>query len=325
MTSISTLGVRFATATFAAVALSSGAALAAGYPEKPIEVVTHAGAGGGTDVTTRMMIIQTNRAIGEEMVVVNKRGGGGAVAMNYVMERPADGYTVLALTIGHIAQIAAGKTTMTMADIVPLARATDDPQLMMAKCNNGKFKTSEEYIAYAKANSASYGTVGVGSIDDISTYVLSKKAGLKKPKIVPFKGGGEIATNVVAGNIDIGVLNLSETEAQIKAGEICPMLVLGTKRMAPIPNVPTARDLGYDVTFSTVRGFAVKKGVPDDIVKKLEAAMLKGMSDSVYGAYLTTSGLDGDSIVGAAEWGKQVQQMHDEMKAVMIELGMVKG
>ena len=99
------------------------------FPSKPIEVVTHAGAGGGTDVTTRMMLLRTRRVLKQDMIVVNKRGGGGTAAMNFVLKRPADGYTVLAFTIGHVAQMALGKPKMLMDDLVPLVRATDDPHL----------------------------------------------------------------------------------------------------------------------------------------------------------------------------------------------------
>lgn len=305
-----------------AAALAAAPVLAGdGFPAKTIEVVTHAGAGGGTDVTSRMMMLRTRREMKQDMVVVNKRGGGGAAAMNYTMTRPADGYTVFALTIGHIAQLAQGKSKMTMDDIVPIARATDDPQILMASCNNAPFKTPAEFMEYSKANTVTYGTTHVGSIDDVSAYIFTGRAGLKPPKIVPFKGGGELATNLVAGAVNIGVLNLSEAEAQISAGDICPMVVLAEKRMAPIPDVPTAKDLGYDVVFSTVRGFAVRKGVPEDHVKVLEAKMLKGMSHGVYQGFLTTVGLTPDSVAGADAWGKQVKQLYTEMRQALKEAG----
>ncbi|MDD9874768.1 MAG: tripartite tricarboxylate transporter substrate-binding protein, partial [Gammaproteobacteria bacterium] len=112
----------------------AGAVQAADYPTKTIEVVTHAGAGGGTDVTTRMMMLRARRALQQNMVVVNKRGGGGAAAMDYYLTVPADGYSILAFTIGHAATVALGKTRMTLDDIRPIARGTDDPQILMVRC-----------------------------------------------------------------------------------------------------------------------------------------------------------------------------------------------
>ncbi|MGI9333234.1 MAG: Bug family tripartite tricarboxylate transporter substrate binding protein [Gammaproteobacteria bacterium] len=291
------------------------------FPSKTIEVVTHAGAGGGTDVTSRMMMMRTRRTAGQDMVVVNKKGGGGTAAMNYVMGRPADGYTVFALTIGHIAQLAQGKPKMTMDDIIPIARGTDDPQIFMASCTKAPFKTPKEFMAYSKDNTVSYGTTHVGSIDDVSAYIFTKRAGLKPPKIVPFKGGGELATNLVAGSVDVAVLNLSEASSQIDAGEICPMVVLAKERMKPLPDVPTALDLGHDVVFSTVRGFAVRKGVPAEHVAKLEKAMLEGMGHKYYQSFLETVGLEPNSVAGQEEWAAQVKTLHTEMRAALKEAG----
>lgn len=307
------------------IAAAAGSALAQDkFPAKAVEVVTHAGAGGGTDVTTRMMLLRTRRALKQDMVVVNKKGGGGTAAMNFTMTRPADGYTVFALTIGHIAQLAQGKPKMTMDDIVPLARGTDDPQILMASCKNAPFKTAEEFIEYSKNNTVAYGTTHVGSIDDVSAYIFTKRAGLKPPKIVPFKGGGELATNLVAGSVQIAVLNLSEAASQIEAGDICPMVVLAKKRMAPLPDVPTALDLGHDVVFSTVRGFAVRKGTPPEATEVLEKAMLKGMGHKYYQGFLESVGLEPDSVAGSKDWGEQVKVLYTDMRAALKEAGFIK-
>ena len=77
-----------------------------------IEVITHAGAGGGTDVNSRMMMIRSRRTLKQDMVVVNKRGGGGALAMNYFMTRPADGNTIMTFTVGHAITMGKGKTKL---------------------------------------------------------------------------------------------------------------------------------------------------------------------------------------------------------------------
>ena len=116
-----------AAVSFATMALAGAIASADEYPSKTIEVVTHAGNGGGTDVTTRMMMLRARRELKADMVVVNKKGGGGAVAMDHYLTVPADGYSILTFTIGHAATVAKGKTKMTLDDIRPIARGTDDP------------------------------------------------------------------------------------------------------------------------------------------------------------------------------------------------------
>ena len=97
----------------------------------PIQAITHAGFGGGTDVTTRMMLLRARRVLKQDMQLVNKKGGGGAASMDYMMSLPADGNHTLTWTTGHAVSMALGKTKVKLSDMQPLARGTDDPQLLL--------------------------------------------------------------------------------------------------------------------------------------------------------------------------------------------------
>ena len=292
------------------------------YPSKTIEVITHAGAGGGTDVTTRMMLLRTRRELKADMVVANRRGGNGAAAMGYFQTRPDDGYTVLAFTIGHAITIAKGKTDLKVEDMQPLARGTDDPQIFMVNCKTSAHKTGAEMIEAMKSTKLKFGTTNAGGIDHITAYVFADKGGLMQPDIVPFAGGGEVATQLVAGSVDVGVLNLSEASAQIDSGDVCPLIVLGTARMGPIPDAATAQELGIDAVFSTVRGFVTHAGVDGEKAAKLEEGMLKAMNHAVYQGYLQSVGLDSNSVAGADEWGTQIQKMIDDMTPAIKAMGL---
>ncbi|MCY3877922.1 MAG: tripartite tricarboxylate transporter substrate binding protein [Rhodobacteraceae bacterium] len=292
------------------------------YPGKTIEVVTHAGNGGGTDVTTRMMMLRARRELGQDMVVVNKRGGGGTAAMDYYLGVPADGYTILAFTIGHAAELAKGKTKMNLDDIRPIARGTDDPQILMVRC--GAYDSAEDFVAKQKQAPITYGTTHVGNIDDVSAFMFTVKGGMMTPKILPFDGGGELATQLVAGAVDAAVLNLAEAGSQIEAGDICPIVVLADQRMAALPDVSTAQEMGIPVSFSTVRGFVVHKDVPDDVAARIEEALLKAMNHTVYQGFLTTVGLDSSSVAGSDVWGGQISTMVTDMQAALKELGFIE-
>ena len=314
----------FGMAAIVGLGLTAGSALAQDeYPCKTIEVVTHAGAGGGTDVTTRMMMLRARSELKADMVVVSKRGGGGATAMNYINGRDRDGCTIMTITPTHLLTIARGKSPLKVEDLVGLARATDDPQILMVKADS-KYKSAEELIADAKENSLKFGGTQVGAIDQITVFTFSKRAGLQNPNYIPFDGGGAIITALIGGDIEIGVLNLSEAESQISAGEIRPLLVLAKKRMKPLPDVPTSVEKGIDVTFSTVRGFVTLKGVPEDRVKMLEEKIVKAMNHKVYMGYLETAGLDADSIVGAEDWNAQIQQLYADGVVALKDLGMLQ-
>lgn len=302
-------------------AAAFNAVLADEYPSKTIEVVTHAGAGGGTDVTTRMMMLRARRVLGQDMVIVNKRGGGGAAAMEYYKTVPADGYTILTFTVGHAAEMAKGKGGMTIEDLRPIARGTDDPQILMTKC--GAYADANEFIAKQKEAPITYGVTHLGNIDDVSAFMFAKKGDLLTPKMLPFDGGGELATQLIAGAVDAAVLNLAEAASQIEAGEICPTVVLAGERMAKIPDVPTAEELGIPVSFSTVRGFAVHADTPPEVAEKIEAALIESMNHTVYQGFLTSVGLDSTSVAGSDVWGPQIQTTVNEMEAALKELGFI--
>jgi len=158
----------------------------------------------------------------------------------------------------------------------------------------------------------------------VSAIAFTQKGGLKTPKIVAYKGVAPIKTNLIKGDIDVGVLNLGEALTEINEGTLCVSVVLANNRMAKLSNVPTAKELGIDVALSTVRGFVTKKGAPADRVKELEAGMLKAMSHNYFKNFLTEIGLDETSVVGADEWGKQMENMLKEMTAQLKALGYIK-
>ena len=304
------------------LALGTGMADAAKkFPAKQIDVVTHAGAGGGTDITTRMMLLRGRRVFKKDMTVISKKGGAGAVAMNYINGQPRDGYTIMTITPSHLFTIARGKSPLKIDDLVGLARATDDPQLLMAK--TGKFKDIKDALAKGKKKALKVGGSLVGAIDQVTITTFAKKAGIKI-NYIPYKGGGHIITALIGGDVDIGVLNLSEGDTQISAGEIVPLVVLGTKRMTPLPNVPTAREIGVDAVFSTLRGFVVLKGTPPDRIKALEKGILKAMKHKVYQGFLKSVGLGPESVAGAKEWDAQIKSLYVDGEKTLKELGMIK-
>ena len=305
------------------IAFTSTSSMAAKKPA--IEVVTHAGAGGGTDVNSRMMMLRSRRTLKQDMVVVNKRGGGGAAAMNYFMTRPADGNTILTFTVGHAITMAMGKTKLKVSDMAPISRGTNDPQILMVNCKKSPYKTPEDFVAgMKKGDKITFGGTHTGTIDHITVYLWAKRLGQKMPKYIPFKGGGELATRLVAGEVDVGTLHLSEAAAPVEAGDICPLVILAENGMAPIPKAKTAKQLGIDLVLSTTRGFVTHSGVDKARVAELEKGIQKAMKHSMYQAYLANSGLDNTSPQPSGPWGKQIAFMVGEFGPALKEMGLMK-
>ena len=311
--------IAFGTALAAVAAVSASAQ---DFPSRTIEVVTHAGNGGGTDVTARMMMIRARRSLDSDMVVVNRRGGGGATAMDYYLTLPPDGHSILTYTIGHAATMALGNTELTLDDIRPIARATDDPQILMTRC--GIYDSAEAFVDAQREEPLTYGTTHLGGIDDVSAFMFAVRGGLATPNILPFEGGGELATQLVAGAVDVAVLNLAEASSQIEAGEVCPIVVMAPERMSALPDVSTAQELGIDANFSTVRGFVVHADTPDEIAMQIEEALLASMNHSVFQSFLVSAGLDSTSVAGADVWGAQINSMLGDMDAALRELGFIE-
>ncbi|HVH40035.1 MAG TPA: tripartite tricarboxylate transporter substrate binding protein [Gemmatimonadaceae bacterium] len=281
------------------------------FPSKPIEVVTHSGAGGGTDITARMMMVHAPGVFGTELVVANRVGGSGAAALAYAAGRPRDGHTILLVTQSHLLTILQGKSAVKYDELVALARATADPQVLMVG-KASPIKSAQELVAAGKARKLKVGVTHIGSIDHISLVGFARKAGLQAPTPVPFRGGGDIVVNVVSGNIDLGMLNYAEAESQIKAGDVRPLMVLTSQRLKILADVPTAKELGIDADYATVRGFVTLKGVPDDRLKTLEDGLIKAMKGQMYSTYIETSGQAPDSVAARAEWQAQLDAMYRE-------------
>jgi tripartite-type tricarboxylate transporter receptor subunit TctC len=295
------------------------------FPSRPISMVTHAGPGGGTDITTRMMMVAAAQPLGQELTVVSKTGGSGTVALQHAISQPKDGHTVLTITQSHILQILQGKVPLQVDDLVGVARATLDPQVIAVRTDS-PIKTLKDLVEASKAKQGGlkWGTTFVGGTDHIAIHMFTKAAGGLPYVVVPFRGGGDIVTNLVGGNLDVALLNAAEGESQFKAGKIRGVAVLDEKRIELIKDVPTAIEQGIRNTAYTVRGFAVLRGTPEDRIAHLEKGMLEAMKHQVYQSYLTTGGMSPASLAGSAEWTKMIREMAEESKVALIELGILK-
>ena len=271
--------------SLARLGLGAGALLAAprltraqaAFPERMIEVVTHAGVGGGTDITARMMMVQAAGEFKQELVVVNRTAGSGAQALQYLASKPADGHTIILVTQTHLLTQIRNRNVPQFADLVPLVRATDDPQLVLVR-RDSPFRTAADLVAAGKQRSLRFGGTHVGGVDHIAIFSFGRAAGLQQPTLVPFRGGGEIVINLVGGNTDSALVNPAEAESQLRSGELRPLLALSEKRLPGFPDLPTAKESGIDCVASTVRGFCVLKGTPEDRVARLEQGLVRAMS-----------------------------------------------
>ena len=292
------------------------------FPLRPVDIVTHTSPGGGTDATARAVLRGTRQILDANMSVLPRTGGGGVVAMTYVNNRPRDGHTVLAITPTHLFAIARGQGPLSIDDLVGVARATDDPIVVMVR-NDSQLQTLEDLINQGRRQPIKWGTTQIGGVDHVAGAILAQKAETQL-SVVPFSGGGEIVTNLMGGSIDAAGLNLTEALDQLKRGDFRALAVMSEKRIPIIDDVPTTVELGYNVVFSTVRGYLVLKGTPEDRIDILERGMFEGMQQPEFQAYLQGSGLDSSSIAGREIWDNQIRRLYNDARAAMISLGIIQ-
>ncbi len=292
------------------------------FPVRPIDVVTHASPGGGTDATARAVVRGARDALDANMSVLPRTGGGGIVAMTYVNNRPRDGHTVLAITPTHLFAIARGQGPLSIDDLVGVARAADDPIVVMVR-GDSNIQTLPELIELGRQQSIKWGTTQIGGVDHVAGAILAQLAETQL-SVVPFSGGGEIVTKLMGGSIDAAGLNLTEALAQIERGDFRALAVMAEERLEILSDVPTTVELGYDVVFSTVRGYLVLNGTPEDRIATLEQGFLEGMQQPAFQTYLEGSGLDTGSVAGREVWDNQVRRLYNDARAAMIALGIIQ-
>lgn len=288
-----------------------------------VEVVIHSSYGGGTDTTARMMMIRSRRNLGVDMRVVAKRGGAGAKAQNYVLSKPADGCTLIALTQSHLYTLARGKSNMKIDDLVGVARAMDDATFITVS-KDSKIKSLQDLISSSKEKPLNWGVAQIGGTEHIGLAQFAQVAGIKY-KPVAFGSGLQMVQNLVSGAIDATLPNVSEAKEQIAAGKIRALAVMAKKRLKDYPDVPTTYELGYKISTSTTRGYAVRSGTPQDRIDMLSKALTKAMKHNTFASYLKGAGLNPeDSVAGSQVWTSQLKEEYSKANKALTELGFGK-
>ncbi len=335
--SIAAAPLRIALGTGLVAALALGIqttnAVGAEFPAKEIQVISHASPGGGTDTTARMMMIRARRYLakgikkfktsGAPMNVIYKRGGAGRRAHEYLLKRPADGHTLLALTQTHFYTIAQGKTPLKAGDLIGVARAMDDPTFIVVR-KDSPFKTIDQLVAASKKKTLNWGVAQVGGTAHVGLARFAKAAGFKI-KVVPFGSGGKMLAALLSGAIEATLPNVSEAVGMVADGTVRALIVLAPYRLADYKTVPSSYEKGWKVAVSTTRGYAVKKGTPPEIVKKLSKSLVKAMRHGTFAGYLRASGLDPKtSPAGSKVWTQQIQDEINLARRTLKELGIIK-
>jgi len=252
------------------------------FPTKPLSMIIPFPAGGSTDVGGRIVADLLSKELGQPVNVVNRGGAGGQIGWTELAASKPDGYTIGMINLPHLPAVvvdAERQAAFKQEDIVPLASQALDPT-QVAVSADSPFKTFKELVDYAQKNpkKLKVGIVGIMQDDEIG-YLQTADAAKFDMQPVRFDGAAPAITALLGGHIDVTFCTVGDNYVQSKAGKIRVLAVLDKERTTKFfPDVPTMKELGYgELLSASTRGFAVPKGVPEPIMKKLEDSLIKVM------------------------------------------------
>jgi tripartite-type tricarboxylate transporter receptor subunit TctC len=276
------------------IAGAAGVARAQSYPDRPIKLVVPFPAGGATDTTARLVAQRLQTALGQPVVIENQGGAGGTIGSRQVARAAPDGYTLLMGSIGTFGS----QPLLYRLDydphkaFAPVATLVVDTLVLVAGPSL-RVKTIGELVQYAKANP---GKLNYGNAIGIGPHLVAELFKIRSGTNIihiPYRGGGPMIADLVAGQIDMTVNGKSVLLPHIRAGKLRALAVSGAQRSPELPEVPTLVETGYlDAPYDAMFGIVTPTGTPAAVIDKLNVAINEGLRSSQMRASFAQLGVE---------------------------------
>jgi putative tricarboxylic transport membrane protein len=299
----------------------SGIVHAQDYPSRPVEVIHQFGPGGGTDLFVRAIATPFAEISGRNMVSISVQGGGGIPASTNFLQRPADGHSLMAIGPEQVINHVLGR--MDIADLKPVARVQYDQGLFLVSPNS-PFKTIDDLIEAARAAPGTLSTAvtGAAGFDDVlvGQWNLASGADLAT---VPFSAS-EAISNTLGGHVDVLFEEYGPVRGLIESGDLVPLVLFADERLPVLPDVPTAGELGYDVTLGRWRGFALQAEDSAEHAATLFDLVTRAADTDSYKKIEEDNALQFRSVLlGPDEFASFIEQEVEIYTTVLRELGYI--
>ena len=253
------------------------------YPTRPITVVVPFPAGGPSDVVARIVAERMGKLLGQTMVIENVGGAGGTIGSARVAAAAPDGYTLLAGSMGS--HVAAPALTPNMKydsqrDFEPIGFTAHAPAVIVAR-KDFPAKDLREFIEFLNANGDAVKQAhgGIGSSSHMACLLFTSEAKVK-PNLVAYRGTGPALNDLIGGHVDFLCEQAVSVTGQIVSGAVKAYAVSGDRRLATLPDVPTAKELGVNYQMNIWAGIFAPKGIAQAIIDKLSDALDKTLDDA---------------------------------------------
>jgi tripartite-type tricarboxylate transporter receptor subunit TctC len=274
------------------VVCAVAAAQAQTFPSRPLTLIVPFPPGGSTDSAARIMAERMRETLGQPIVIENVGGAGGSIGVGRLARSVPDGYT---FDIGqwdtHVGSIIYKLDHDLEKDFEPIALISNNPQLMVAK-NDLPAKTLGELVKWMKENPGKINFVNQNAAANVTGVLFENLTG-QKVQFIPYRGAGPAMTDLIAGTVDLLVVQGAVALPQIRAGKIKALANLSPQRSGSMPDIPTSDESGVKGLYmSGWFGFWAPKGTPKEVIAKLNAATMEALADPALQKRFSDLGLD---------------------------------
>jgi tripartite-type tricarboxylate transporter receptor subunit TctC len=294
------------------------------YPSRPVTLVNPFPPGGAVDVVARPLASVMEPLLKQPLVIETKAGAAGQVGGQFAANAKADGYTLLMHIVSisgfaEVDKLFGRPVKFTRDDFIPIARFIADPMVLVVN-DRQPYKTLKEFVDDAKKrpNQIIFSSSGLYGALHLPTALFMKAAGIQM-KHLPTAGGGPALTAILGNNSQVLVSSIAAANAQMKAGKLRPLACFGAKRAPALPDVPTMKELGYDVEFYLWVGLFAPKGTPGNVISVMRDVSKKAASAAAFRAAMQKLGQDVaylDQPDFKAFWDADAKRVEDAVRQI---------
>lgn len=256
---------------------------AASWPTKPVETTVQWAAGGGADLVFRILAeVFPKYSGGQTMVIKNVPGAAGVTGCVEFLTAPPDGYKLMHWSNAHVTKAQMSVVPYDVNSYEPIIQIVSTANYLVVKAD-AKWNTLAEFVADAKAKPGeiTIGNAGVGGGNHLAALLFED--GVKAEFLhVPFNGGGPAITGLMSGQVDAAMANAPEGMSNVDGKQLKILATFGAQRFSEYPDVPTAKDAGFDLVIEQWRGLSAPKGTPPELIARMHDVLKKCVEDETY-------------------------------------------